>query len=426
MRDDDAAPSSLADGVATSAGRFLAGCVRALFSGNVPEATRLPAGLDGDELVFDAAAHGLLPLLGVLPLDDPHGILPPGARDRIRHAAGRAVLNHAAALNTLGRIGRSLSAAGIPYAVLKGPYLCETLYAGRFPRPYSDLDLLVPRERVGDAIKALLASGYRLRGSRLSRAFLRYLHFHVVLEPSEPGQPPVELHWALVDRFNLYRLPDREIMARLEKWNAGGSSFGALAPEDEFIYLCLHAAKHGSLNSLGLRHAFPSEWFCRIGTGNRLLWFTDIALFLKDKGDQIDWNRHARTLRLWNVRGDVIDTLRVVGRLIPESPALTVLARLGEETAEPRPREDTGLWARGLRGERGQRFLERANTTNPALLIRPVRLLTLGQLVFPSPARLLGYYRVERRWLLPFLYAWHPFHSFFRLFFGLSRIGAGR
>ncbi len=416
MEESAAYPSVPAE--AGPASRFLVDCVRGLFSVTKQDAVSLPEGGDGNGLLFAAASHGILPLLGVLCLDDPHKTLPQGATEQIRRATYQTVLNHAAAMNMLGQINRSFSAAGIPCAVLKGPYLYETLYAKRFPRPYEDLDILIPRERLDAAINALTAMGYRFEGSRLSRAFLRQWHFHVALRPSAPGRPPVELHWSLVDRFNLHRLRDRELMARIGQWEAGGASFGALALEDEFIYLCLHAAKHGSLNSLGLRHGFPAEWFCRVNTGNRLLWWADIALFIQEHSSRFDWDRLAASLREWNVKDDVFDCLRVMALLLPESPAVAALDRLGGSAADPLPAANTGWMGRWLRGRRGQRFLDRANVMHPALLIRPVRLLTLGRLLFPGPERLLAYYRTETKWLLPLLYAWHPFHLAHRLVAG--------
>src|SRR5437763_22581 len=50
---------------------------------------------------------------------------------------------------------RALEEAGVPWVVLKGPALAEVVYTPAQMRSYSDLDLLVARDRFRPAVLAL-------------------------------------------------------------------------------------------------------------------------------------------------------------------------------------------------------------------------------------------------------------------------------
>ena len=54
---------------------------------------------------------------------------------------------------------------------------------------------------------------------------------------------------------------------------------------------------------------------------------------------------------------------------------------------------------------------------NPAFSVRPIRLLLLGRILLPAPAKLRRYYRHESGasgWL-PWLYLRHPLHMIAKL-----------
>jgi hypothetical protein len=389
--------------------RYVAGLFRSRFS----QAGHKPGGSEEVKdwsTVFEmAAAHGVLPLV-VQAISSAGGPRPPAwAQEPIKKATYRVAMGHTMALQALRESSRALSKAGVPYAVLKGPFLYEWLYRDMFPREYEDMDILVPRGQVTRALEALQSAGYELTAGRLSRMFLSVGHFHFALHSARPGWPPIELHWSLVDRCNLYRMPDDECLSRIRSFGTGPDSFTVLAIEDQLLYLCLHAVKHGAINYIGLRRGRDAAWFCRPNTGNRLLWFADIALLLWKKQAEIDWQVVRERAALWNVTEEVYECLQVLGLIAPESAAKAALTLLHATPIADRPAEQQPEGER-LRLTVGDRILDWAMRMNPSLLIRPIRILLIGRLFFPSPGRLLAYHRGRTPWLLPWLYFCHPLY----------------
>lgn len=399
---------------------------RSLFSTPGQEPDRVEDIGDWNTVLDAAGSHGVLPLVTRAPAGrGAPAAMPPRMVEQIKKQSYRIAFNHTLALQAVREVARALSGVGVPYAVLKGPFLYEALYQGVFPREYEDVDILASRQQVRRALSALESTSYEMIGGRLSRAFLRVGHFHFALRASRPGWPPIELHWSLVDRGNLYRMTDDECLGRLRQFGAGNDAFSVLALEDEFIYLCLHAAKHGAINFIGLRQGRDVEWFCRPSAGNRLIWFADMALFLRKSMAELDWQVLRDRARTWNVVEDVCDCLRVLDLIAPESPAREALNKLqeGERLAAQSDLVQPPIERHPVRSASRlsalDRLLDWAMRMNAAMLIRPIRILLIGRLFFPSPRRLLSYYGIRATWLLPWLYLRHPFHMIRKLL-GLS------
>ena len=355
--------------------------------------------------------HGLIPLAAEIASKSG---APPDVVEALKRRKYRAALVHTSALSVLGELNRGFRDAGLDYAVLKGAHLYEALYKDLFSRDYEDIDLLVRPCDVDRALPLLAAAGYQPAGGRAAQWFLRHGHFHLALDSDKPGRPRIELHWSLVDRANLYRIPDAEILGRALDFHAGEKAFRVLSPEDTLIYLCLHAAKHGVLNFLGLRQGYPAAWFCGRSTGNRLLWFMDIELLLKKEAERLDWTAVAKRIRDWNVEDEVAECLCVLCVLNPESAAGRALEKLGLPGENRRP---AGRMSAALFGSRaGQRLLENVMRMNPTLLFRPVRILVVGRVLFPSPDRIRKFYGTSRKWIVPLLYLVHPWVLLFRFF----------
>ena len=393
---------------------FALACFRSLAS---PSEAAHPwdAVRDWNRAVRILERHGLLPMLDRAP----H--VPEPARRCVLEAKLRAATYQANVLEALSAIAREMKLAGLPFAVLKGTYLYELLYRDLFPRPYGDIDLLVPSDRLNEAFSALDRAGYDRDFKRTGRASMPRWHFHAALTSRQPGGLPVELHRSLVDRANFYRIREAEPFERLAEFRTRQGGFTVLAAEDQLIYLCLHVAKHGILNAIGLRNGFAPEWFCDPAAGNRLLWFLDIELFLAKFSDQLKWAAVAERMQRWNVRDDVIDALRVIQALQPGSQAESALERLGARSVEPgsmpsvtargtKSARCKGALACILRSANGQALLARAMLVNPLFLIRPIRLFLMWRVLVPSPNGLLRYHGRQKRLWLFWLYLMHPFH----------------
>jgi hypothetical protein len=309
-------------------------------------------------------------LLGALLRLDPvalagHGIHALLAEDDATVTQG--LLRHGAGLKAAFRLMNELGERGIPHLFLKGPTLQRLLYGESAIRPYGDLDVWVDPTRLGDAVEAVVAAGWRAP-PRVTR-----YHFHVVCPPAD-APLPLEIHTRWVDRANLYRLPDD---AGLDRAVLGAEGLPRPCSDDLLLYLCLHAHKHGFLNETALALGQPAEWFLSPASGNRLLWWLDIALLLEQTQEPIDWQKCIERIWRWNIIKPVAITLRLVARFLPASMARQALASLKLDTVHPR------LGRKAMR-----RFVIRNSRkfmSPNAATWRPGRLVELPDLLFPKP-----------------------------------------
>lgn len=89
----------------------------------------------------------------------------------------------------------ALAAASLPCAPLKGSHLSETLYGDLGRRLASDIDLLVPQDRLQTAVEIVREFGYGPPIDHVDQSGLPQLHFALSHESEE--LPPVELHWRI-------------------------------------------------------------------------------------------------------------------------------------------------------------------------------------------------------------------------------------
>ncbi|MBU0678508.1 MAG: nucleotidyltransferase family protein [Verrucomicrobia bacterium] len=390
-----------------------------LFRALQDEEPHLPAdvpAIDGSaDILRQTGPHGLTPLAAALFCDRPGtSPVPAEALSLMKQARYRIALTHMSAIKLVRSIAPEMAKAGIAYAVIKGPVLQESLYTDLFSRAYGDVDIVVSSRDIDRAVALLVKEGYEVVGGDLSNRLLRIGHFHLALDAPGKGTPRVELHWSILDRANLYRIGNDAVLERARTLTIEGVEIKTLSAEDEFVYLCVHIAKHAVMNGVGLRTGQTAEWFCRPATGNRLVWFCDVFLLLAKREDELDWEVVRRRIEEWNVRDEVAEVLAVLGLLRPDSAAgKDAISRLRSATEVP----SGGLCRtdRFLGSKAGQRLVERLLPMNRTFLFRPVRLLSLGRLLFPSPDHLLCYHSAGKRWMLAVLYVWHPVHMLLKI-----------
>jgi hypothetical protein len=373
--------------------RVLLRWVREAVGSKVEQGSLFPKGEADRHLLHSAASsQGVAAFVagsvggGLLPLAEAEELLAD-----LKPLVHRTALKSLEARQTVGDVAEIFREEGIEYAVIKGPALSMTLYGQESLRPASDVDVLVRRRERERAVAALGRRGYLQKSRGFVGSLLGWGHFHYALHPRHKGRLPVELHWELVDRANLYRLPEEEFFESLWEVKSGGVTFSTLAGEDHFLYLCLHVAKHGLINGAGLREEKPAEWFCRSETGNRLIWFIDLLLFLKVRGGEFDWERIREKAERWNVVEDVTICLRVLKRLFPEMGAEDALGKLGV-LRRVKVRKSTGGSARNLRTRVLNPLVQRSMKMDERFLFRPARLFFTGRLFFPSRSALRGFY----------------------------------
>ena len=141
---------------------------------------------------------------------------------------------------------RQLAAESIPVIAQKGPVLAHLLYGDAAMREFGDLDFLVRPVDVPQAIATLRDLGYEQNlqlSPRQEKAYLRSGYEYVFGRGAERNL--VELQWNLLPRFysvnvDIEDLFRRSVPARLRR----SAASRVLSPEDQLLFLCVHAAKH--------------------------------------------------------------------------------------------------------------------------------------------------------------------------------------
>lgn len=158
-----------------------------------------------------------------------------------------AIRNEVLAID-LARILRMLADAGVPVIPLKGIGLAESLYGDAALRACADLDILIPTKNLAEAFHLLLSSGYEPEFTQppLLDLVARYGRGCTMMTPqNHMCSYALELHCGLVWGGPLERELLEEIWSDAARKSFYGVPTFALSAEWEFLYLALHASRHG-------------------------------------------------------------------------------------------------------------------------------------------------------------------------------------
>lgn len=141
-----------------------------------------------------------------------------------------------------------LSCCSLSSVVLKGAALQHTAYSEPVQRQMGDLDLLLPREHIEDAVQALRSLGYSNPWpDGAIESYLRH-HFHIRLV--HPKGSIVELHWDLIRPDEPFQLDAAAFLHRSRvNHRSMGPDFRVPSPED----MVLHMASQNLGDSFRLR-----------------------------------------------------------------------------------------------------------------------------------------------------------------------------
>jgi hypothetical protein len=215
-------------------------------------------------------------------------------------------------LRTLATIAPVLTAADIPWVVLKGPVIAKSADDPEL-REFKDLDLLVPGHRLGGALEVLETAGI----DAMNRNWGAYLRYAVAEFPVHMLGTPIDLHWHLIGLGMIrkrFQIPIEDLLERRVMTITNQISFPALDAEDALIHVALHAGLSGAT---------------RIG------WLRDVHLMLNEPA--LDWTNivdRSRRYGAASLIGHVLDRCRVtlgspVPPEVPErlTPRSALLAR---------------------------------------------------------------------------------------------------
>lgn len=251
-------------------------------------------------------------------LNSPHPDLEVDCPDEIREEAQHTFVRGGAYWAEVQRLRGEAESAGVPVMLLKGAALLATVYGKRFSlRPLSDIDLLV---RPQDLPKL----GRIVRGRGLAaypEGSLCYLN----------GKLAVDLHLDLVgaqrirSRAGAYRMDHAALWSASRPWPPRGAPLRGglrlLAPEHQFLHLCVHALKHSY---------------------SRLIWLVDLALTWR----QTDPQRVLHEARSFGMQRPLLYALRGLRDLLGLDSVEPCLVRL------PRPNRLENLFLAGMTARR--------------------------------------------------------------------------
>ena len=128
----------------------------------------------------------------------------------------------------------------VPAIALKGSLFACRYYARPSARGTSDIDLLVTENDLAGAIESLAPLGFSVFDSAEEMAWSRREHHHLHL--TRPGSPDLELHFHAYRGFGVTLRTDT--LAQRSVPVEGFDTLRVPAPEDELVYLAVHAASH--------------------------------------------------------------------------------------------------------------------------------------------------------------------------------------
>ncbi|MHB8143662.1 MAG: nucleotidyltransferase domain-containing protein [Thermoleophilia bacterium] len=233
--------------------------------------------LDWDNLIDTARRHGLAPLLFKTITDTGvHDRVPPLALKKLKSAYLSSLLGNQILYRELSAPLAAMAAEEIPVILMKGAALCQTIYSDMALRPFGDLDILVPRDRVEPCRRILADLGFELicgiyfpvsdeDNSRVGCEW-SYQHDGKILE----------LHWDLINLLEPFRVDINTFWKGAQPIEISGNNALVMSPEAQLLHLCLHQFKH--------------RW-------EHLRDLVDISILIEKQGSEIDWRGLAATAR---------------------------------------------------------------------------------------------------------------------------------
>jgi hypothetical protein len=200
-----------------------------------------------DMLFERARAHGLIPLVyhRLQGLDFPG--VPAQVRRKLIDAFGVNAFRNEMLAEELVRVLARLGEANTPVIPLKGAALAESLYGDVALRTCADMDILIHPEDLKESLRILGSLGYKHAFAMPPsiRLQARYGRDCALIRGDERWVYPLQVHCGLIWGGPMERPLRAEIWGRASARRYRGAPALALNPTVQFLYLAVHAARHG-------------------------------------------------------------------------------------------------------------------------------------------------------------------------------------
>ena len=331
--------------------------------------------LAGEELLPLLSAHSLASWTHqTLKAEGLDLLLPASLREGLRQSFRKTALQNFLLQRELKKLTLYFRNAGVRVVPLKGASLFTRVYPQIALRPMRDIDLLIRPEDRDRIREILLVSGY-LPQNDLPEGLIDTLRFNSAFILPESNLV-VEVHWRLSDED---RLPSN---AWVKLWDRllfdEGAGCWQLNPSDQFLFLCHHLDRHGTFNQVLARHPLHCDFLADPLSGNRLIWFVDLWCLMTG-GAELDLSAIIPLAREWQVEPALYSGVVLTQALFRPLPRWS----WPPNAAPPAPgriKHALLSWLMGgaSRNRRARRvLLARLQRTDPALQMRPIRILDL-------------------------------------------------
>jgi Uncharacterised nucleotidyltransferase len=256
---------------------FLLGAVKAQVNPESSAKNTEVTNIDWDYFARLAEQHGVLPLI-YKHVTHSQNTIPSSLLDKFRHYVQLNVGSSYVLARRLLEILSLFEKNDLSAFAFKGPSLAMIAYQDLSLRPFSDLDIFVPKKDVLRARSLLEARGFTLTYPTADKDAPLWVHSHYHYTfVKDDGDLVVEIHWGIAPRFLVPPLDEPSWWQQQQQVKLLNTSVPRFSPEDQLLLLCIHGSRH--------------QW-------ERLIWICDIALLVKH--EPIDWSRllaRAQTLR---------------------------------------------------------------------------------------------------------------------------------
>lgn len=263
-----------------------------------------------DEALELALRHGVAPLLQrALQSGGALAAVAEPLRARLDENRRATALDNLRNYGQFRRVAQALREQGIPVIALKGLHLAERVYRDISLRPMSDLDLLVPREQLEQAVAIVQGLDYGFAedlagaaGAMLDiKCNIGFAHRDLDVW--------LELHWSLDEPPARYTAVLEDIWRSAVPARLGDADALVMAPEFLLLHVCAHLACNHTF-------AFSLRALCDIAEIVRTHPALDWAVVV-DQGRRHGWGRGvAAALRLAHDHLGAavpVDALAVIG-----------------------------------------------------------------------------------------------------------------
>ena len=246
----------------------------------------LAGALDWNRIQERLRAHEILPLVcsNLKRLGFPS--VPQPVQAELADLFRSNALRNAVFAKELARVLSLLGAAQVPAMALKGIPLAESLYGDAAHRVSADIDILVPPKYFAEAFQILCSAGYVASFTQpsLVKLVARFGKDCGLGRQDGRFAYPLQLHCGLIWGGPVERGLLEEIWSQAERKTFHGVQAFALSAEWEFLYLAVHAARHG---------LHPLKWLVDL---DRICWRGTIDWGrVKEKAILLGWEETVRS-----------------------------------------------------------------------------------------------------------------------------------